>query len=579
MKTSKSIFILSFFIPFSLLFSDIIKVPVDTLTIQGGIFLAETGDTVLVDEGTYYENINFEGKAITVASQFIMDEEDTSHISNTVIDGSQNTDPDSGSVVSFISGEDTTSVLCGFTITGGSGTYNNSYNGIGGGGIYMLAGGKIIHNIITNNHLENTGLTAGGGLVQIAQNNNCNIIIKDNFFNYNSFTSHSIIPSGGGGIYCLWEPSIGGSLQICNNNISYNSGNNTGSYKAIAGGIGLSIYLPKAVNAVVENNLITHNELNCKASIGAGIYVVYWEPGGQITDLVPGPVIRNNIIAHNYSQDRGGGIGIWTVEKGHSSLSQINPQPAIINNTIVNNKANDGCGIFNFDSYPLLMNNIFWDDLSIEGSREIFNDNINYPEYPDKINNGQLYIYNSDIHYNLEGLVRWEGEDNINRNPGFEDSLFKLSDTSWCVGNGVFSIDINGVSYESPSADYFGHPRPNPIDTCVDIGAIESSYPQVIIDNISEFDLNLPLKFALRQNYPNPFNPSTTIEFTLPKSEIVELKVYNLLGEEVATLVSNKLNQGNHTYTFDGKNLASGIYYYQLVAGDYREVKKMILLR
>jgi flagellar hook assembly protein FlgD len=83
----------------------------------------------------------------------------------------------------------------------------------------------------------------------------------------------------------------------------------------------------------------------------------------------------------------------------------------------------------------------------------------------------------------------------------------------------------------------------------------------------------------LYQNYPNPFNPSTTIEFTLPQSESVELKVYNILGKEVTTLVSKKLNQGNHTYTFDGTNLASGIYYYQLVAGDHREVKKMILLR
>jgi D-alanyl-D-alanine carboxypeptidase len=89
----------------------------------------------------------------------------------------------------------------------------------------------------------------------------------------------------------------------------------------------------------------------------------------------------------------------------------------------------------------------------------------------------------------------------------------------------------------------------------------------------------LPFEYSLDQNYPNPFNPSTTIEFTLPKSEYVELKVYNILGKEVATLVAKKLNQGNHIYQFDGKNLASGVYYYQLVAGDYREVKKMILLR
>jgi len=88
-----------------------------------------------------------------------------------------------------------------------------------------------------------------------------------------------------------------------------------------------------------------------------------------------------------------------------------------------------------------------------------------------------------------------------------------------------------------------------------------------------------PQEYKLIQNYPNPFNPSTTIEFTLPKPEFVELKVYNILGNEMATLVSKNMNQGNHTYTFDDNNLASGVYYYQLVSGDYRDVKKMILLR
>ncbi len=85
--------------------------------------------------------------------------------------------------------------------------------------------------------------------------------------------------------------------------------------------------------------------------------------------------------------------------------------------------------------------------------------------------------------------------------------------------------------------------------------------------------------YYLSDNYPNPFNPSTTIEFTLPQPEFVELKVYNILGKEISTLVSKKFNSGNHTYTFDGKNLASGVYYYQLVAGDFKEVMKMILLR
>jgi hypothetical protein len=67
--------------------------------------------------------------------------------------------------------------------------------------------------------------------------------------------------------------------------------------------------------------------------------------------------------------------------------------------------------------------------------------------------------------------------------------------------------------------------------------------------------------------------------YTLPKSEFVELKVYNILGKEVVTLASKKLNPGNHTLQFDCKNLASSVYYYQLVAGEWQAMKKMVLLR
>jgi photosystem II stability/assembly factor-like uncharacterized protein len=88
-----------------------------------------------------------------------------------------------------------------------------------------------------------------------------------------------------------------------------------------------------------------------------------------------------------------------------------------------------------------------------------------------------------------------------------------------------------------------------------------------------------PLKFSLSQNYPNPFNPSTIIEFTLPKSEFVTLKIFNILGEEVVTLVNKKLQAGNHTYQFDGSKFASGIYMYMIEAGEYQQVRKMILLK
>jgi len=87
----------------------------------------------------------------------------------------------------------------------------------------------------------------------------------------------------------------------------------------------------------------------------------------------------------------------------------------------------------------------------------------------------------------------------------------------------------------------------------------------------------LPTEFSLKQNYPNPFNPSTNIEFSLAKAGFVSLKVYNLLGEEVATLVNGELNQGSYVKTFSGTALASGVYMYKLTAGNFTQTRKLVL--
>ena len=89
----------------------------------------------------------------------------------------------------------------------------------------------------------------------------------------------------------------------------------------------------------------------------------------------------------------------------------------------------------------------------------------------------------------------------------------------------------------------------------------------------------LPYQFFLAQNRPNPFNPSTSIEFTLPRSGYTTLRIYNMLGAEIATLVSDQLQAGLHRYIFEASNLATGVYYYELKAGAFTDVKKMILLR
>jgi len=91
--------------------------------------------------------------------------------------------------------------------------------------------------------------------------------------------------------------------------------------------------------------------------------------------------------------------------------------------------------------------------------------------------------------------------------------------------------------------------------------------------------VNRPETYMLDQNYPNPFNPATTISWQLAAGSQVELHLYNVLGKKVATLVSKHMSAGKHSYRFDGSNLASGIYYYQLTAGAYQQVRKMLLLR
>jgi hypothetical protein len=89
----------------------------------------------------------------------------------------------------------------------------------------------------------------------------------------------------------------------------------------------------------------------------------------------------------------------------------------------------------------------------------------------------------------------------------------------------------------------------------------------------------LPATYALHQNFPNPFNPSTTIKFELPKSSVVRLSVFDMLGREVSVLVNERRNAGVHEVKFDGSNLASGVYFYRLQAGDFVSTKRMLVLK
>ena len=138
------------------------------------------------------------------------------------------------------------------------------------------------------------------------------------------------------------------------------------------------------------------------------------------------------------------------------------------------------------------------------------------------------------------------------------------------VGNNTVVVDqINFADSNSDSARGSTYPDFKP-------GIINIQIATAIDD---ESDLGLPTEFSLTQNFPNPFNPTTTIEFTLPKSSNVKLVVFNVLGQKVSSLIDEFMPAGVHSVEFDGKNNPSGIYFYRLEHEKGAETKKMVMIK
>jgi hypothetical protein len=584
-----------------------IKVPTDYGTIQAGIDAAVNGDTVLVADGTYYENIDFKGKAITVASYFLVDG-DTTHVDSTIIDGSRPADPNIGSVVIFVSGEDTTSVLCGFTITGGSGVATGS--GQSGGGIFCYNSGcKIIANKIINNSV--TGPQAmGGGLAAKPFGSYSWVVLKDNQIAHNMVTANSQGAFGGG----LFLNSNG---KLTANDISYNSCiADPNSEWAEGGGISLQPGEPDLYREIImEKNTLTHNSISsygnnlppgASAANGGGVglhrcsgrmikneicYNEIWNYsntgvtaiGAGIYEspdsfLVEGNIIRDNVF-HQGAFCFGGGLKVGgtgvisvinnLIEGNHAThgggvvIAQniANPGTALlVNNTIVNNAATYGGGIHVEDATGYVMNCIVW------GNQAPTQAGIHVES------GASIQVAYCDVQGDSSGTG------NINADPLFADAMFHLSDGSPCINAGIASFDFGGgmVCY-CPETDIDGNSRPDPDGSNPDMGAWESPLPPTEVINLPVTEI--PQSYFLAQNYPNPFNPSTTIEFALPRSAFVTLKVYNLLGEAVATLVTEQREAGTHKLNWDARGLTSGVYLYRLEAGEFVQSKKLVLMR
>jgi hypothetical protein len=166
-----------------------------------------------------------------------------------------------------------------------------------------------------------------------------------------------------------------------------------------------------------------------------------------------------------------------------------------------------------------------------------------------------------------------------------------LSGSKAFVGQ-VYKFGIHGGDNEGGKGGFGNNHNENIVDTdsiytiMTDFGSINPAFYDAWDYDLhkpkkttSVFEAGKPLAYELAQNYPNPFNPTTKIEYSIPALSKVELRIYNVVGQEVATLVNEVQQAGLHHVKFDGMNLASGMYFYRLTAGDFVSVKKMVLLK
>jgi hypothetical protein len=519
---------------------DTLYVPGDYSTIQEAIDAAIDGNTILVADGTYYENINYKGKAITVASHFLIDG-DSTHIENTIIDGSQALNPDSASVVEFNSNEDSTSVLCGFTITGGTGTDWGYY--IYGGGIILTDASPIIrNNIIEYNTLSSETIPLGGSAIALGLYSDKTLIIENNIIRNNLCeTSNSSLYING----TIYIHQTHGTVIFRENYIN----NNLIDGEYISNGGAISGFGNNSVSGslIIENNIITQNIVDegtaSTAQLGGGLFLESYIA-----------FVRNNIIAFNSA--RGGG-GFWYYTPSPNPLIKTTLENNLIYGNIAGSR--QGGGVSTHHDYEI-NNCIIWGNTS--------------PQY----------------NYQQVATINWSnieeaypiGSNNISLDPEFLDSTyFFLSSTSPCIDMGNPDPIYNDV--EDPNNPGFAlYPAQGTLRNDVGhFGGPNSNWSELIVTSVDEDESDnlTPKGFALSQNYPNPFNPSTTIKYGIKERSFVELKVYDILGREIASLINEEQNAGYHEINFNASKLSSGVYLYQLKAGQFIETKKMLLLK
>ena len=505
-------------------------------SIQGAIDSAVNGDTLIAQPGNYLENINFSGKNIVVASEYLLTG-DTLYIDSTIIDGNQN-----GSCVVFENGEDTTALLCGFTITNGSGYYFPNYDTSStgymtaaflGGGIYCdSASSKLYYLKIINNLLMFSNYTGGYG-VGIYLNNSSSIIEKCEVSNNASFYTISAIfcLNSHAKIYetLIMDNSINSLIahSSCLTIVDANFVNNSSFYGAEIHAIDSKVYLQ---NATIVNNMCSGD--------GGGIYCE------NSNFNIDNTLIMNNISSlcggiSIYSSDtflmsntkiiensglRAGGImalnsnlklskleiigneaedGIAGVElndctfgfrkcmiirnDGHSQslsgLSVSNSQGFIINSTIANNNCNLELASVVIDSSDIIiLNTIIHKNYGSEniqydlyGNTEIAYSNIGFLN-PNSLIYSQGNIQTAPLFVNPIPSVPYTGYQNLNYELLWNSPCIDAG-IDFYIYNGDTILDLDPSEYYGSSPDIGYYEYDFQANTSIDIGVVEMIYP------------------------------------------------------------------------------------------------------
>ena len=370
--------------------ADVISVPGEYLTIQAALDASGANDTIVVSPDTYTENIVFPPHAVTLTST---DPNNPSIVATTIIDGSNPVDPNYGSTVTFNAGQGNETVLEGFTVTGGTGTwlaiawrFHEVYWNRCGGGIvcYNLSQPTIRKNRITNNLAgEGGGLYVYGNPVDPNSPTDPPVhiqpVIDDNLFeNNNAITDHGYDPPDT--IYTLENHGDGGAI-VCFQGVDPQFTNNLVKNNH-ADWYGGGVHLRQWSDGLIEDNLIQNND----SRLGAGIHITYTSD----------PTVRKNQIIGNVAGGLGGG-GVYVYYFSN---------PIIEQNLVTKNESPNAAGIgIYYDSFAIIRNNIITANVKGQGIFITGDSNSHILSNTIVANEGSGIKIFSDIPINIENNI------------------------------------------------------------------------------------------------------------------------------------------------------------------------------